>query len=127
MNEWMVNPQFEENIREAFDVPEIRAAFVTKLQNQIKQKADEKDRAHIKNHKTRFAWIIAAVVDQCIIRFNIDYWTTKSLCFVHEAFWVYSQCRNREPGRWTPRSGQPGADRTRWHHRFSQSGSSYAK
>ena len=62
MSEWMVNSQFEENIRKAFDVPEIRTAFVTNLQNQIMQKAEEKERLPIKNHKVRFAWIMAAII-----------------------------------------------------------------
>jgi hypothetical protein len=64
MSEWMINPQFEENLIEAFAVPPIRQAFVAELNNRIQQKAEERpgQRSRAIGLLRRPAWAIALTV-----------------------------------------------------------------
>ncbi len=62
MNEFKSTPQFEEDIRQSFGVPDIRPEFVFQLRDEIAQKATAKSRKSFQLLKLRPAWAIALAV-----------------------------------------------------------------
>ena len=62
MNEKYSTPQFEENIRQSFAVPEIRPEFVDQVYGNLMQRAVAKSRKHHAFFGLRPAWTIALAI-----------------------------------------------------------------
>ena len=62
MNEWNSTPEFEENVRQSFGVPEIRAEFVEQVYGEITQQANTKSRKPHSSFRLRPAWTIAFAI-----------------------------------------------------------------
>ncbi|HAF62600.1 MAG TPA: hypothetical protein DCK95_09790, partial [Anaerolineaceae bacterium] len=69
MNEWTSTPEFEENVRQSFGVPEIRTEFVNQLYGQLMQQADEKSRRYQSRSRFRLrpAWTITLAILALVI------------------------------------------------------------
>ena len=67
MNEWKINPQFEKEIRESFDVPAVRPEFADRLYSGLMKRADEKARKPQPIRGLRPAWVVAFAVLAVII------------------------------------------------------------
>ena len=61
MNEWTSTPQFEENVRQSFDVPEIRSEFVDQVYGDLMQRVATKSRKPRPVFKLRPSWIAVVV------------------------------------------------------------------
>lgn len=61
MNEWTSTPQFEENVRQSFGVPEIRSVFVDQVYGDLMQRAATKSQKSRPVFKLRPAWIAVLV------------------------------------------------------------------
>ena len=62
MNKWALNPQFEENIRLAFDTPAVRPEFVDNLHREIMLRAEAKTRATRPARRLRPAWSVTLAI-----------------------------------------------------------------
>jgi len=62
MNEWTSTPQFEEQIKQSFAVPEIRAQFVDQVHSDLRSHARQKYRDSHKIFGLRPAWAVAMAV-----------------------------------------------------------------
>ncbi|OPX69008.1 MAG: hypothetical protein A4E36_01112 [Methanoregulaceae archaeon PtaB.Bin009] len=61
MSEWNATPQFEENIRGAFGVPEIRKEFVDQMYGELMRRADARAQKPRPFLRLRPAWTAALV------------------------------------------------------------------
>ncbi|HEX7393449.1 MAG TPA: hypothetical protein VF313_00840, partial [Anaerolineaceae bacterium] len=62
MNEWTSTPQFEENVRQSFGVPEIRSEFADQVYGDLMQRAVAKSRKPRPFFGLRPAWSIALAI-----------------------------------------------------------------
>ena len=62
MTEWISSPQFEENVRQSFAVPEIRPEFVDQVYGDLMQRAVAKSRKHHPFFGLRPAWTVALAI-----------------------------------------------------------------
>lgn len=62
MNEWISSPQFEENVRQSFAVPEIRPEFFDQVYSDLMQRAVVKSRKHHPFFGLRPAWTVALAI-----------------------------------------------------------------
>ena len=62
MNEWNLTPQFEDDIRQSFNIPEIRPEFMGQLYGEIMQRADAKAKKPHNFLTLRPAWTLTIAV-----------------------------------------------------------------
>jgi hypothetical protein len=62
MNEWTSTPQFEENVRQSFGVPEIRSEFADQVYGDLMQRAVAKSRKPRPFFGLRLVWTVALAI-----------------------------------------------------------------
>lgn len=67
MSEWIPTPEFEEKIRQSFDIPLIRTEFVHQLRNEISLRAKSKTSKQNRFRILKPAWIVIFVVLSILI------------------------------------------------------------
>ena len=62
MNEWTSPPEFEENIRQSYTIPELRSEFVDQVYADLMQRASKKSRKPLTFLGLRPAWTVALAI-----------------------------------------------------------------
>ena len=118
MTEWTSNPQFEENVRRAFGLPQIRPEFVDQLYADLMQRAVSRSRKPRLLFGLRPAWTVALVI---LLTTIIGTLVIGPQCVYAEFLKLFGYIPgvgNRGPEQCHSGVSRTGQCHTRWDHRF---------